>query len=463
MLTELCNKNLDIIYFVYGAAFFTMGITIFAQPRQAYGNSVFGLSKIIWLLGGFGIIRGLNQWFYMIAMMRGHDSNVNLIWAIGLSISYVFLFEFGRRLVLLSRKRFLNKWGTIVLCFLVAALIFTLRQGQEIWPRYLLGFPGGILSLCGLILYYRRNETVFRQLGVRRYFMTAAISVGIWGILSGAIPPKTNFFPSSVINETSFLNSIGISVYVFRAICSILLTWSVWNILSIFDWELKARVKDSERLAAMGKVASIIGHEFRNQLGIIGISTYFLKTKLQEADEKVKRHLAILEQQVMEANRIIENVLAYSRTGELERKSLDAGNVLLAAIDKTPNPNKISIVTQIDKGLPQIQGDEIRLGQVFVNVITNALQAIGEKGGILTIRAGKTGNFLEVLFEDSGPGIREEDKGKLFTPFFSTKPRGVGLGLALCKNIIEMHNGTIDIKSEPGKGAIVTVRLPTKG
>lgn len=464
MLREFFTENLDIVFFVYGLAFFTMGMIIFAQPRRVHSDTVFGLSRIIWIFAGFGVIRGIIQWFYMITTTRGYTSNtLDLIWVGGLTLSYVFLFEFGRRLILLSRKKFLNKWVTIVLFLLTIALIVILNKERTVWSRYLLGFPSGIMTALGLVFYYRSNEAVLQPLGVRRYFLIAAISIGIWAVFSGGIPPKGDFFPPSVVNEASFLNLVGIPVWVFRAICAVLLTWSVWNILSIFDWELKAKLKNSEKLAAMGKVASLIGHEFRNQLGTMGISVYFLKTKLQEADEKVKKHLMILEHEVMETNRTIENILAYSRTGELERKSLDLGNVLLAAIDKIPNPNKIAVVTQIDKDLPQVWGDEIRLSQVFVNVIINALQAIGEKEGRLTIRAGRMHNFVEVLFEDTGPGIKQEDKEKLFTPFFSTKSRGVGLGLALCKNITEMHNGSIDVKSEVGKGTVVTVRLPIRG
>lgn len=586
MLTEIFTKNLEIVFFIYGLAFFTMGVVIFAKPRT---ESIFKLAGIIWILAAFGVIHGLREWCRAL-VIEEHGPVWDSAQLITLFASYVLFFEFGRRFIVLSFSRFLNKWFTIVMSSLALALIpvsiFALKENPDICIRYFLGFPGGVMAGLGFILYYRGNEPILKLFNVRVYFLAAAVSMGVYGILGGIVVPKADFFPASFVNKDSFLDLFGIPVQVFRAICAVFLTWSVWNILGIFDREARANLinkteqavtarayteniidamtcaltvvgpdgkinavnaaacellgynekeligkreqeifaekpvfdnkklknfpvtylskdkvkipalfsrsfmndkrgeitdtvyvgKDmremkemqekviaSEKLAAMGKVASIIGHEFRNQLGIIGISVYFLKTKLRDGDEKVKQHLGILERQVMETNMLVENILAYSRSGEMERKSIDAGNVLSAAIDKVPNTDKIAIAVKIENGLPRVDGDAIRLSQVFVNLITNALQAIGEKEGRLTISAASAGGFLEITFEDTGPGIREEDRSKLFTPFFSTKSRGVGLGLAFCKNVIELHNGAIDIKGGPVKGTIVTVRLPTKG
>ncbi len=586
MLTEIFTKNLGTVFFIYGLAFFTMGVAIFAKPRA---ESIFKLSGIIWMLAAFGIIHGLREWCRAL-VIEGRGPIWDSAQLITLFASYVLLFEFGRRLIVLSFSRFLNKWFTVIISSLALALIpvsiFALKENPDICIRYFLGFPGGVMAGLGFILYYRGNEPILKLFNVRVYFLVAAVSMGAYGILGGIVVPKADFFPAYFVNRDSFLGLFGIPIQEFRAICAVFLTWSVWNILGVFDREARANLinkteeavaakvyaesiidtmtcaltvtgpdgrikmvntaacellgykekeligkreqeifaekpafdnrklknypltylskdktkiqvlfsrsftnnkrgeitnivcvgKDmremkemqekviaSEKLAAMGKVASIIGHEFRNQLGIIGISVYFLKTKLRDGDEKVKQHLGILERQVTETSRLIENILAYSRSGEMERKSIDVGNVLSAAIDKVPNTDKIAIAAKIESGLPRIDGDEIRLGQVFVNLITNALQAMGEKEGRLTISAVGAGDFLEITFEDTGPGIREEDRSKLFTPFFSTKPRGVGLGLAFCKNIIELHNGAIDIKGGPVKGTIVTVRLPTKG
>lgn len=465
VLTEIFTKNLDIIFFIYGLAFFVMGISIFAQPLSVRRDSMFELSNIIWILAGFGVTHGLNEWLDMAGIVKGYNSNIwNLIRVLVLTLSFALFFEFGLRLVLLNLKKLklLEKWVTFALTLFVIVLIFISSQERSIWPRYLLAFPGGVLTASGFLLYYRRNKALLEPLGFRRYFLTAVFSVGIYAILGGIITPKADFFPASLINNASFLNLTGVPVQVFRAICAGFLAWSVWNILIVFDWELKARLLNSEKLAAMGKFASIIGHEFRNQLGAMGISVYFLKTKLQGDDERIGKHLENLQRQLIETNRIIENILVFSKTRIPELKDVDLRAILLNSIAKFQPPDGIKIDTQIDEDLPKIRGDELQLSQVFVNIIANAIQAMEDKGN-LTVTAVRDKDFVEVLFTDTGPGVREEDEEKIFEPFFSTKVHGTGLGLAICKEIVEAHGGDIEIESGPGEGTTVIIGLPIRG
>lgn len=598
MLTQILTKNLDIVFFIYGLAFFVMGTSILAQPGSVRRDSIFELASTIWILAGFGITHGLNEWLDMAGIVRGYNSDIwNFTRVLVLTLSFVFLFEFGRRLILLSFKDLkpLKKRGTLALTILVAALIFIPHQDRTIWPRYLLALPGGILTAFGLILYYRGNKTILKPLGFRRHFLMAAFSMGVYSVLAGLVVPKANFFPASVINNASFLNLTGIPVQVFRAVCAVVLSWSIRNIFSLFDMEFKAKMKNrleetvaakafadtiinsmpcaliavdpdmkiklinktacellgyaceelsgkhlrqifeeekaplmsslfktikesgyirnyettylskyrmkipvlfstavvrnaegeiseficvakdvaelkdlqeklvrAEKLTAMGKFASIIGHEFRNQLGAMGISIYFLKMKLRNEDEKIKRHVENLEEQLNETNRIIENILAFSKARKPELKDLDLKAVLSNSVGKFRISGRMKIITDIAEGLPKIRGDELQLSRVFVNIISNALEAMDEKG-ILTVTAAMTRDLVGIAFKDTGPGIKEEDKNKLFEPFFSTKVHGTGLGLPICRDIMEAHKGSIKIESEQGKGTTVIVRLPTGG
>ncbi len=247
MLTNFFVKNLDIVYFVYGLSFFVMGIAILIQPRQ---ESTFRLVDVIGILAGFGLSHGLNEWLDMFAIIRGCHSNLyELIRLIVLALSYIFLFEFGRRLTLLSLKKFLSESITVCLCLLALILVFTLNEERSIWPRYLLGLPGGLLSAFGFIRYYRNNENELRPIGVRRYFVIAAVLLGIYGILGGIIVPKADFFPASIINTAKFLNLFGVPVQTFRSLCAIGLAWTTWNILDIFKWESIQKLKETkERL-----------------------------------------------------------------------------------------------------------------------------------------------------------------------------------------------------------------------
>lgn len=216
----------------------------------------------------------------------------------------------------------------------------------------------------------------------------------------------------------------------------------------------------SQRLADIGRMAGVIAHEFRNQLGVIRNAAYFLKMKIEDKDEKVKRHLGILDEQVSDAERIIQDILTFARAKRPELQKIDLKNILLASIEKVRIPEGIALTTKIEQ-LPLFDADPLQLDGVFVNIILNALQAMREKGK-LHISLQKEGNYAAIIFQDTGPGIKEEDRLRLFEPFFSTKARGTGLGLANAKNVVEGHAGTIVVESDYGKGTRVTVRLPLK-
>lgn len=224
----------------------------------------------------------------------------------------------------------------------------------------------------------------------------------------------------------------------------------------------QSRLIQSEKLAMMGKLAGIISHEFRNELGVMRNAAYFLKMKLADADEKVKQHLGILEERIQDTDHIIENIMTFAKTQQPELKSTDLGRLVLATIEKIKAPGNIRIQTEIEKNLPLIQADEIQLDRVFINILLNAVQAMGEKEGWIKVQVSGFKNFVQISFEDNGPGVREEDKERMFEPLFSTKARGAGLGLATAKLLVEGHGGTIDIESKLGKGTQVIVQLPVR-
>lgn len=223
--------------------------------------------------------------------------------------------------------------------------------------------------------------------------------------------------------------------------------------------KVQAEFALSERLAVIGRMAGVIAHEFRNQLGVIRNAAYFLKMKMDAKDGKVARHLEILDEQIGETERIIENILTFSRTSSPQLQRVDARNLLKASLDKIKIPEGIKVNIGA-LTLPPIEVDPLQLGGVFFNIILNAVQAMGDKGA-LCIEGTKADNHVILTFKDTGGGIKEEDKKRIFEPFFSTKPRGTGLGLATAKIIIEKHKGAISVESEYGQGTTVIIRLPT--
>ena len=222
----------------------------------------------------------------------------------------------------------------------------------------------------------------------------------------------------------------------------------------------QAQLVQSEKFATIGRLAGMISHEFRNELGVMRNAAYFLKMKWHNGDEKIRKHLEILEERISETDRIIENIMTFAKTQQPELKETDLGNLLRSGLDLLKIPPQIKILVDIPPDLPKVQADEIQLKRVFMNIILNAVQAIEGHGGKIRIRATCEKDHVLIYIEDSGPGIKKEDQAHLFEPLFTTKARGAGLGLATAQLLIEAHGGTINIESEWGKGTCVAMRLP---
>lgn len=193
MMFDIFIKNLDIVFFIYGFFFVFMGVAILIQSRR---ESIFSISKILWILAAFGLTHGLNEWLDMFAIIRGgHSNTFNLTRLTILFVSYVFLFEFGRRCISLRYKKFFNKWITVGLCLLTLAFIFISKHEKSIYIRYFLGFPGGILSAFGFVWYYWDNKSILNPIMRCRCFIVASLFMSIYAILGGNRYSESGFLP----------------------------------------------------------------------------------------------------------------------------------------------------------------------------------------------------------------------------------------------------------------------------
>jgi PAS domain S-box-containing protein len=220
-----------------------------------------------------------------------------------------------------------------------------------------------------------------------------------------------------------------------------------------------------EKLAVLGQLAGGVGHELRNPLGAISNAVYFLNMALEEPDPDVKETLEILQKEVRTSEMIISSLLDFARTKPPTRRKVDINDVVQEALSRTTVPENVEVVSQLDGTLPIILADPDQLGQVFGNIILNAIQAMPE-GGQLVVKTSEVSEklpkseWVAVSFTDTGVGIAEENLGKLFEPLFTTKAKGIGLGLAVTKTLVQGHGGTIEVQSELGKGTTFTVQLP---
>jgi two-component system NtrC family sensor kinase len=219
-----------------------------------------------------------------------------------------------------------------------------------------------------------------------------------------------------------------------------------------------------EKLAAVGQMASVVGHEIRNPLGVINNAIYYIKTKLEmslgrEVDPKIQKHIGIIEKEIVASNRIINDLLGFSRTRPPMVQPLELNKIVEDALSAVSIPETVKVEIDLSLELPPavVNPDEIR--QVFINLINNAWQAMPE-GGTLKIRTYVEEELVQVEITDTGCGISPENMKKLFTPFFSTKTKGTGLGLAAVQRIVERHKGKIKVRSRVGQGTTFIVSLP---
>jgi signal transduction histidine kinase len=215
-----------------------------------------------------------------------------------------------------------------------------------------------------------------------------------------------------------------------------------------------------ERLAAIGELASTIGHELRNPLGVISNALYLLRGDIAKAPtESSSRHLATAEREVSAATVIVSDLLEFARQRDPVMTDVDTGALLDEAIAVLPPPTGIT-VDRIGPTTPVVAvADRDMLRQVLLNLVGNAYQAMPE-GGIVTVGVSDGGDTAQLQVSDTGIGMTEDVRSKLFEPFFTTKARGVGLGLAVSKRIVDAHGGSISVDSQPGAGSTFTVSLP---
>jgi signal transduction histidine kinase len=229
--------------------------------------------------------------------------------------------------------------------------------------------------------------------------------------------------------------------------------------------ETQEQLIRSEKLAAIGQLASGVGHELRNPLGSIKNATFYVRKRLANTDlpasePRVVEFLNIIDDEVNSANKVITDLLGFSRVAKPAVSPASIAGIIEDALRYTPVPENVKLTKNINNNLPSVMVDADQIKQVFLNIALNALQAMPE-GGHLDIRASSKGEFAEVEFTDSGDGIPKSIINKIFDPLFTTKAKGVGLGLSVCKSIIDRHEGDIRVESEEGKGTTFTLSLPT--
>jgi signal transduction histidine kinase len=212
---------------------------------------------------------------------------------------------------------------------------------------------------------------------------------------------------------------------------------------------------DAEKLAVTGRVSRTIAHEVRNPLTNIDLSIQQLKEELKADAVAASPFLDIINRNSSRINQLITELLNSSKPTQIEVKACDVNEVLedtlQLAIDRI-HLKKIKLVKEYGNNIPKVMLDAEKIKTALLNIIINAVEAMEEEKGVLTIRTRNAANRCVIEVEDNGLGISKENLENLFVPFFSKKSKGMGLGLTATQNIIISHKGTIDVESTIGKG-----------
>jgi len=218
-----------------------------------------------------------------------------------------------------------------------------------------------------------------------------------------------------------------------------------------------------EKLATIGELATMVGHDLRNPLQSIENATYYLNNELSHLPipQKTMEMLQVINDSVDYADRIVRDLKDFSATRKTNIKKTNINAIVKETLSQVETQENIELITELGR-LPEIMVDEDMIKRVFLNLAVNGMQAIKEKGGRLKVSTKKTKESVEISFEDTGTGISKENKEKIFTPFFTTRAKGMGMGLAICKKFVESHGGNIEVETKEGKGSTFTVILPVQ-
>lgn len=232
--------------------------------------------------------------------------------------------------------------------------------------------------------------------------------------------------------------------------------------------KLYEKMRERDRLAALGEMAAGLAHEIRNPLGAIKGAAQCLDPRQLPGEEK--EFVQVIVEEVNRLNGVVTAFLDYARPLKQSFGPTDLNEVVTRTMRLIQNdvPAHITLRQELTEPLARVDGDAEQLKQVLINLVQNAIQALGEKPGQIVVRSSRpdrfgdfrSGEMVELQVADDGPGIPGDQQSSIFVPFFTTKEKGTGLGLAICQRIVKSHGGTIGVQSRAGEGSTFSIRLP---
>lgn len=233
---------------------------------------------------------------------------------------------------------------------------------------------------------------------------------------------------------------------------------TITDMTEIYKARKEKEEEKTKRLSAIGELSARIAHDLRNPLSVIKTTVDIIKTKNPSLNEITKGELARMDRAIMRMTHQIDDVLDYVKSKPLQLENRSLLEILYSVLERIAVPSTVSI--NVSKNDAKISCDPEKIEIVFVNLITNAIQAMNNNGVINIRITEQKDNSVIIETADNGPGIPDDILPKIFDPLFTTRQMGTGLGLVSCKSIVERHGGTINVKTEFGKGTTFIIKLP---
>jgi signal transduction histidine kinase len=226
--------------------------------------------------------------------------------------------------------------------------------------------------------------------------------------------------------------------------------------------EAREELVRKEKLAMLGQVAGTVGHELRNPLGVMSNAVYFLQTVHSESDETTREYLGIIKNEIAAADRIVGDLLDSVRIKAPHPERVGVQQLVEQVLGRISLPPQVEIKLGIPESLPAVSVDALQIHQVLRNLVSNALEAMPDGGRLEIVAAeAEPGRTIAVTVSDTGTGMTPEHRARLFQPLYTTKARGIGLGLVVVKNLTQANGGSIDVHSEAGRGTKFIITLPS--
>jgi two-component system sensor kinase FixL len=227
------------------------------------------------------------------------------------------------------------------------------------------------------------------------------------------------------------------------------------------------QLKDSERLVAIGQTAGMVGHDLRNPLQTITGELYLAKDSVEslancDLKESLQESIRAIEEQAVYMDKIVSDLQDFVKPIKIDKNQTDLRKLVQDVLETIAFPEHIKVQIRFTRNFPMVKVDIQLLKRVLINLVTNAVQSMSKEGKITIHAQIINDDLVSVSVQDQGVGISDVIKSQIFTPLFTTKPRGQGFGLAVCKRVIEAHGGNICFESKEGKGAKFIVKFPIK-